>query len=333
MPSSAWKRPSRPATSARSRLSRRCSTCSSIRAKVLSRTPSPALSARTRCGHSGRGIPKTTSPSCSSKRRKKRSSKSRLPRRARRNSTASRISKLVKISCVPERMLFTVKDFAVAPGQPVKLVFTNPDATDHNLVIVKPDALAEVGMAANEMAKDPRNANSDFVPPQKRNLILHASPMIGPTRASQIACPALHRAERAGDLSLCLHVPRALGRDERRDGRRQGSSRGRRTLGRQPAEDHQRMDDGRLCRLRETRPQTGRADGDARHDGLCQSPLQSMPRRRWPRSQPWSRSGRVDQEAARAKNCCGRSSNHRARFTSSSRTTSSSLPMAGPSRA
>ena len=61
--------------------------------------------------------------------------------------------KLVKISCVPERMLFSVKSFAATPGQPVKVVFTNPDATDHNFVIVKPGALAEVGMAANEMAK------------------------------------------------------------------------------------------------------------------------------------------------------------------------------------
>jgi len=94
--------------------------------------------------------------------------------------------KRIEISCLPERMLFTVKDFSVTPGQPVKLVFTNPDATDHNLVIVKPEAMAEVGMAANEMAKDPRNAASDFVPPSKKNLILHASVMIGPTRASTI---------------------------------------------------------------------------------------------------------------------------------------------------
>lgn len=94
--------------------------------------------------------------------------------------------KLIKISCVPERMQFTVKSFTATPGQPVKLVFTNPDATDHNLVIVKPQALAEVGMAANEMAKDPRNANSDFVPPQMRELILHATALIGPTRAAQI---------------------------------------------------------------------------------------------------------------------------------------------------
>lgn len=94
--------------------------------------------------------------------------------------------KKVEISCQPERMLFTVKQFAVVAGQPVKIVFTNPDATDHNLVVVKPDALAEVGMAANEMAKDPKNANSDFVPAAKSDLILHASPMIGPTRKSLV---------------------------------------------------------------------------------------------------------------------------------------------------
>ncbi len=94
--------------------------------------------------------------------------------------------KLVKISCIPERMLFTVKQFSAKPGQPVKLVFTNPDATDHNLVIVKPGALAEVGMAANDMAKDPRNATSDFIPLEKKHLILHHSPMIGPTRSAQV---------------------------------------------------------------------------------------------------------------------------------------------------
>jgi putative heme-binding domain-containing protein len=83
-------------------------------------------------------------------------------------------------------MLFTVDKFVVRPDQPVKLVFTNPDATDHNLVVIRPGTLAEVGMAANDMAKDPKNANSDFVPPLKQDLILHASPMIGPTRKSLV---------------------------------------------------------------------------------------------------------------------------------------------------
>ena len=94
--------------------------------------------------------------------------------------------KRVEISCVPERMRFTVERFVVKTGQPVKLVFMNPDATDHNLVIVQPDALEEVGMAANEMAKDPRYANSDFIPEEKRDLIVKATPMIGPTRKSRV---------------------------------------------------------------------------------------------------------------------------------------------------
>ncbi len=94
--------------------------------------------------------------------------------------------KTVRISCMPERMLFTVSHFAVTTGQPVKIVFTNPDATDHNLVIVKPGALEEVGMAANAMARDPKNANSDFIPREKKSLILQASPMIGPTRKTQV---------------------------------------------------------------------------------------------------------------------------------------------------
>ena len=91
-----------------------------------------------------------------------------------------------QISCEPERMLFTLKQFAVLPDQPVKIVFTNPDATDHNLVIVKPGALAEVGIAANDMAKDPKNASSDFIPESKKDLILSATPMIGPTRKALV---------------------------------------------------------------------------------------------------------------------------------------------------
>lgn len=94
--------------------------------------------------------------------------------------------KLVRVSCIPERMLFTVTQFAVTTEQPVKIVFTNPDATDHNLVICQPGTMAEVGMAANEMARDPRNANSNFHPPEKQHLMLQASPMIGPTRRSRV---------------------------------------------------------------------------------------------------------------------------------------------------
>ncbi|RMF42792.1 MAG: hypothetical protein D6753_06665 [Planctomycetota bacterium] len=92
----------------------------------------------------------------------------------------------VRIGCIPERMKYTQEQFIARPGQPVKLVFSNGDATDHNLVIVRPGAMEEVGMAANAMARDPKNANSDFIPPDKQHLILQAAPMIGPTRKSLV---------------------------------------------------------------------------------------------------------------------------------------------------
>ncbi|MCA9057553.1 MAG: HEAT repeat domain-containing protein, partial [Planctomycetaceae bacterium] len=104
----------------------------------------------------------------------------------------------VRISCLPERMLFTVRQFAVRPGQPVRLVFTNPDANDHNLVIVQPGAMEEVGMAANAMARDPQNANSDFIPAEKESLILQATPMIGPNRKTQVHVLRFRAPERPG---------------------------------------------------------------------------------------------------------------------------------------
>lgn len=74
----------------------------------------------------------------------------------------------VKVSCIPERLLYTKTKFSVKTGQPVKLVFTNPDITAHNLLIVEPGALEEIGMAGNEMAKSPEGLEKGFIPESKK---------------------------------------------------------------------------------------------------------------------------------------------------------------------
>ena len=86
--------------------------------------------------------------------------------------------KTIEISTVPERLLFTRTKFTVSAGQPVKIIFTNPDATQHNLVIVKPGALEEVGMAGNEMAKDPGGIDKDFIPESDK--ILYHTKLLNP---------------------------------------------------------------------------------------------------------------------------------------------------------
>lgn len=83
---------------------------------------------------------------------------------------------VVEVSTIPERMLFTVTEFTVKSGKPVKLIFTNPDVTQHNLVIVRPGSSAAVGIAANEMARSPDGIKKQFIP--VTDSILHHTRML-----------------------------------------------------------------------------------------------------------------------------------------------------------
>ena len=92
---------------------------------------------------------------------------------------------VVRISTVPERMLFTVLEFAVKAGAPVKLTFENPDATPHNLLLVQPGSEDTIGNAANEMAKLPDAFEKmDFIP--KSDQILHATKMLKQNQAETL---------------------------------------------------------------------------------------------------------------------------------------------------
>ncbi|NCF92627.1 MAG: hypothetical protein GWQ05_16985 [Verrucomicrobiaceae bacterium] len=97
--------------------------------------------------------------------------------------------KQIKIGCLPERLLFTRDRFRVKAGQPVKLLFSNPDVTQHNIVFVEPGAEEEIGMAGNEMAKDPEAAKKGFIP--KSSKILYHSRLLnqGEIQAMRFEAP------------------------------------------------------------------------------------------------------------------------------------------------
>jgi uncharacterized cupredoxin-like copper-binding protein len=84
----------------------------------------------------------------------------------------------IEIATVPSKMLFTPGEFKVKAGQPVQLILTNPDLMQHNLLIVAPGALEEIGTAANEMAKDPEGVRKGFIP--RSDKVLHASHLLEP---------------------------------------------------------------------------------------------------------------------------------------------------------
>jgi azurin len=84
----------------------------------------------------------------------------------------------ITINCVRERMLFDKTEFSVKAGQSVSLVFNNPDATPHNLAICQPGSVEEIGLAGNEMAKDPEGMKKDYIPVTDK--ILYHTKLLNP---------------------------------------------------------------------------------------------------------------------------------------------------------
>jgi azurin len=71
---------------------------------------------------------------------------------------------VIRIEAVPEEMLFDVKWFAVEAGKPVQIVLYNPDAMSHNLLVIKPGTLEEVGTKASTMPVPSDPAVKPYVP-------------------------------------------------------------------------------------------------------------------------------------------------------------------------
>ncbi len=110
---------------------------------------------------------------------------------------------LVTISTIPERMQFTVTEFKVRAGAPVKIVFDNPDATPHNLLICQPGSADTIGEAANEMAKLPDAFEKlDFIP--KSEKILHATKMLAQNQSETLR---IHAPKTPGQYPYICSFP------------------------------------------------------------------------------------------------------------------------------
>jgi putative heme-binding domain-containing protein len=61
---------------------------------------------------------------------------------------------VIKIQTLKEQMKYDRTKFAVEPGMKVRIEFSNPDAMDHNLMVLQPDSAEEVAMAAMLLGAD-----------------------------------------------------------------------------------------------------------------------------------------------------------------------------------
>ncbi|NIJ51258.1 PVC-type heme-binding CxxCH protein [Dyadobacter arcticus] len=85
---------------------------------------------------------------------------------------------VVQIKAIREEMKFNVTEFKVIAGKTVELVFENPDAMQHNVVVGKPKSYEIIGAAADKMITVKDGAEKNYVPniPQ----ILAATPLVNP---------------------------------------------------------------------------------------------------------------------------------------------------------
>jgi len=97
---------------------------------------------------------------------------------------------VVRIQSIPEQMLFDVKWFAVQAGKPVQIVFANPDAMPHNLVIGQPGSLQDVGTKGGTMPPPADPDVKPYVPDTP--LVLHATRLLnaGETDRLTFTAPA-----------------------------------------------------------------------------------------------------------------------------------------------
>ncbi len=114
-----------------------------------------------------------------------------LPAERRPTEAAAFAPVSVDISTIPSRMAYDKKEFKVAPGQVVKINFHNPDALEHNLLIVAPGALAEIGVAGDRMGKTPDGRLKEFVPDSPKVLAVMGLVAAGASREFWFIAPSV----------------------------------------------------------------------------------------------------------------------------------------------
>lgn len=70
----------------------------------------------------------------------------------------------VKLGVIPHEMKFDKATFTVKAGSQVTIDFENPDFMQHNLVVGQKGSMEIIGQAADELARDPKGAEMNYVP-------------------------------------------------------------------------------------------------------------------------------------------------------------------------
>ncbi len=106
------------------------------------------------------------------------------------------------IRTVYEQMRYDKRSIAVEAGKPVAISLQNEDAMPHNLAILMPGALEEIGLAAEKMSSEPDAAGRLYVPASAK--LLQATKLVPPGERTLLVFTA---PEQPGDYPYVCTFP------------------------------------------------------------------------------------------------------------------------------
>ena len=109
---------------------------------------------------------------------------------------------VITLHAVYEQMRFDKDRIIAEPGKPLVIFLQNDDAMPHNLAILAPGPLQEIGLAAEKMSPEPDSDGRLYVPASPK--VLHATPLVSPGRKLQLAFDA---PARPGDYPFACTFP------------------------------------------------------------------------------------------------------------------------------
>ncbi len=84
----------------------------------------------------------------------------------------------IVIKAIVGEMKYDITNFNAKAGKTLKIIFENPDHMQHNLLILKPGTLEKVGLAADELAKQPNGVELQYIPTTSD--VLFSTPLVNP---------------------------------------------------------------------------------------------------------------------------------------------------------
>ena len=111
-------------------------------------------------------------------------------------------TQIVRLKTVREEMRYDKKAFSVVAGKPVVIILENPDAMQHNLVVIKPKSTERVGKLADEMITAKNGAEKNYVP--ESSDIVAATALVNPNQTVRLTFKA---PDQPGDYPFVCTFP------------------------------------------------------------------------------------------------------------------------------